>query len=136
MSTAKILVTRDSSAAEVLSLMLSDHVRYPCLSAMVFQITEALEGSNKDLADDCWSELNRILSGKSDPGSVRRFIARHGAGYRMEDLAFRKALLFLVDEDESRRDQFLSLETSGRRDFVKSRLWRAGEMQIEHAIAL
>jgi len=136
MSNRTILVTRESPAAQVLDLMLSDRVRYPCLSAMIYQLAETLDGSDPPLAEDCWAELNLILAGAADPGTVRRFVARHGSGHSMEARAFRRALLFLIDEDEARRDQFMKLEPPGRQHFVKSRLWRAGEIQVEHAIAL
>jgi len=136
MSNERTAIGPNSSAAQVLDLMLSDRVRYPCLSAMIYQLAEALQGSDPPLANDCWNELNLILSGSSDPASVRRFIARHSAGTSMEARAFKRALIYLVDEDETRRDQFLGMTAPSRQDFVKCRLWHAADMRVEQGIAL
>lgn len=136
MSKSTTIITRDSSPAEVLDRMLSDRVRYPCLSSMIYKIAEALDSAEPELSEDMWSELNLILSGNSDPASVRRFVSRHGSGHTSEARAFNRALMYLLDEDEGRRSQYLSLGIRERQHFVGSRLWRAGEMQVEQAIAL
>jgi hypothetical protein len=130
------LITRETPANLVLNHMLGSSVRYPCLCSMAYQLAEQLEATNPDLANDCLDQVNEILSCHADPASVRRFAARHGKGWTLEARAFHAALIYLIDEDEGRREQYLDLSTAGRRDFVRCRLWRAGEMQVEQDVAL
>jgi len=136
MSNTPKLVTQDTPANMVLNAMLSDHVLYPCLCSMVYQLAESLQGSDDALGSDCWDQVNEILLGKADPGSVRRFAARHGRGWTEEAKSFYAALLYLIDEDEGRRMQYASLGTEDRHEFVKSRLWAAREMRVSQGIAL
>ncbi len=136
MSNNPKLVSRDTPANMVLNIMLSDRTLYPCLCSMVYQLAESLDGSDEKLAEDCWLQVNEILSGQADPGSVRRFAARHGRGWTAEANSFHAALLYLIDEDEGRRLQYTGLNTGARHDFVKSRLWAAREMRVEQGIAL
>lgn len=136
MSHNQTLVSRDSPANLVLGLILADRVRYPCLCSMAYQLAEHLAGTDPALADDCLAQVNEILSGQADPGSVRRFVARHGRGWTNEARAFHAALSYLVDEDEGRRSQYLALAPEGRRHFVKCRLWAAQERQVDQALAL
>jgi hypothetical protein len=136
MSNKTTRVSRETTAGQVLELMLDNRVRYPCFSSMIFQLAEALDPGGSDLSIDCWRELNDILSGQSDPGSVRRFISRHGAGSTAEAEVFTEALVYLIDEDEGRRDQYMKMCVRSRRDFIRSRLWHAGEMRIQHALAI
>jgi hypothetical protein len=103
---------------------------------MIYQLAEALQGTDEPLSIDCWGELNAILAGAADPGSVRRFVARQGGSHDMESRAFRDALMYLIDEDETRREQYLNLDAPARQHFVKCRLWHAGEMRVDQAIAL
>jgi len=136
MSNITKLVTRDTPANMVLNIMLSDRVLYPCLCSMVYQLAESLDGSDEGLAGDCWLQVNEILTGHADPGSVRRFAARHGRGWTAEANSFHAALLYLINEDEGRRMQYMGLSTEERHDFVKSRLWAAREMRVGQGIAL
>jgi hypothetical protein len=103
---------------------------------MVYQLAESLQGFDELLGADCWDQVNEILTGNADPGSVRRFAARHGRGWTEEAKSFYAALLYLIDEDEGRRMQYAALAPEGRHDFVKSRLWAAREMRVSQGIAL
>ena len=136
MSNLHHLVTRETGSAEAVQLILSDRSRYPCFAAMLHQIAQSKGDSSPELAQDSWGELNRIIGGKADPASVRRFIARHGSGTSYEAVALRTAMLFLMNEDEARRDQFLALDATDRHHFVRCRLRHAENMDVDRAIAL
>ena len=136
MTDQPLLVTRDTPANMVLGLMLADRVRYPCLCAMAYQLAEQLETSDPAIAADCLAQVNEILGCQADPASVRRFTARQGRGWSPEARAFHAALLYLVNEDEARRDQYLSKTIAGRHHFVRCRLWGAREMHVEQDMAM
>lgn len=136
MSTIHTLITRETPANIVLGLILSNDVKYPCLSSLIYQLVEKLTPTEPDLADECLLELNRILGGQADPASVRRFSYRHAAGQSAEARAFMSALHFLINEDEARRTQYLAMSAAARRHFIKCRLELASDIQIEQDIAL
>lgn len=123
-------------ANSVLSAILSDQTRYPCLVSMLYHLAESLHGNADDLAGRCWEQVNDIVDGKSTAEDVRDFAWGHGKGYSDEAHAFHKSLLYLIDQDETYRTVYVEMSPRQRRDFIAKRLNAAREMTIDYGIAL